>query len=159
MLDATEALPLILGPDKRNPSFCLYTDAPEKELHVYYGLELLAVVPNDRDSPAYRLLAARLYNAGVRVATLAAVFGLDRKTMRNWGLALRSGDRDWLAEVLTGRWRPAEIHRGDGELRAHTLAGPARRARLSAALAGGVGTSVRGQGVGGNAAPVLAAIA
>lgn len=104
MLDSTEALQLILGPDKRNPSFCLYTDAPEKELHVYYGLELLEVVPNDRDSPAYRLLAARLSNAGVRVATLEAVFGLDRKTMRTWGLALRSGDRDWLAEVLTGRW-------------------------------------------------------
>lgn len=104
MLDATEALQLILGPDKRNPSFCLYTDAPEQQLHVYYGLELLEVVPKDRDSPAYRLLAARLYNAGVRVATLEAVFGLDRKTMRKWGQALRSGDRDWLAEVLASRW-------------------------------------------------------
>ena len=104
MLDCTEALQLILGPDKRNPSFCLYTDAQEQELHVYYGLELLEVAPKDRDSPAYRLLAARLYNAGVRVATLEAVFGLDRKTMRHWGQALRSGDRDWLAEVLASRW-------------------------------------------------------
>ena len=104
MLEATTHLQLILGPDKRNPSFCLYTDAQEKELHVYYGLELLEVLPNDRDSPAYRLLAARLANANVRLATLEAVFGLDRKTMRTWGRALRSGDRDWLAAVLTGRW-------------------------------------------------------
>jgi hypothetical protein len=104
MLDATEPLQLILGPDKRNPSFCPYTDAPGQQLHVYYGLELLEVVPKDRDSPAYRLLAARLYNARVRVATLEAVFGLDRKTMRKWGQALRSGDRDWLAEVLASRW-------------------------------------------------------
>jgi len=42
-----EALQLILGPDKRNPCFCLYVDADEKELHVYYGLEVLEVVPND----------------------------------------------------------------------------------------------------------------
>ena len=91
MLEATTHLQLILGPDKRNPSFCLYTDAQEKELHVYYGLELLEVLPNDRDRPAYRLLAARLANANVRLATLEAVFGLDRKTMRTWGRALRSG--------------------------------------------------------------------
>jgi hypothetical protein len=104
MIDHPEAFQLILGPDKRNPCFCLYTDAAEKELHVYYGLELLEVVPKDRHSPAYRLLGARLHNAGLRVRTLEAVFGLDRKTLRTWGLALRSGDRKWLAEVLRGRW-------------------------------------------------------
>ena len=75
----------------------------EKEIHVYYGLEVLEVVPNDPCSPAYRLLGARLYNAGLRVRTLEAVFGLDRKTLRKWGLALRSGDRKWLAEVLATR--------------------------------------------------------
>jgi hypothetical protein len=42
------ALQLILGPDKRNPCFCLYVDAAEKEIHVYYGLEVLEVVPNGR---------------------------------------------------------------------------------------------------------------
>ena len=99
----SEALQLILGPDKRNPCFCLYVDAAEKEIHVYYGLEVLEVVPNDPRSPAYRLLGARLYNAGLRVRTLEAVFGLDRKTLRKWGLALRSGDRKWLAEVLAAR--------------------------------------------------------
>ena len=67
-----EALQLILGPDKRNPCFCLYVDAEEKEIHVYYGLEVLEVVPNDPRSPAYRLLGARLYNAGLRVRTLEA---------------------------------------------------------------------------------------
>ena len=99
-----KALQLILGPNKRNPCFCLYTDAAEKEIHVYYGLELLEVVPNDSHSPAYRLLGSRLYNAGLRVRTLETVFGLDRKTLRRWGMALRSGDRKWLIEVLKGRW-------------------------------------------------------
>jgi hypothetical protein len=104
MPDSLDGLQLILGTDKRNPAFCLYTDAAEQALHVYYGLELLEVVPNDRASPAFRLLAARLYNAGLRVATLVALFGLDPKTLRTWGRALRSGDRDWLARVLDGRW-------------------------------------------------------
>ena len=99
-----KALQLILGPNKRNPCFCLYTDAAEKEIHVYYGLELLEVVPKDSHSPAYRLLGSRLYNAGLRVRTLETVFGLDRKTLRRWGMALRSGDRKWLIEVLKGRW-------------------------------------------------------
>jgi len=67
-----EALRLILGPDKRNPCLCLYVDAAEKEIHVYYGLELLEVVPKDRHSPAYRLLAARLYNAGRATPTCRA---------------------------------------------------------------------------------------
>ena len=58
----SEALQLILGPDKRNPCFCLYVDAAEKEIHVYYGLAVLEGVPNDPRSPAYRLLGARLYN-------------------------------------------------------------------------------------------------
>ena len=98
-----EAMQLILGPDQRNPCFCLYVDAAEKEIHVYYGLEVLEVVPNDSRSPAYRLLGARLYNAGLRVRTLEGVFGLDRKTLRKWGLALRSADPKWLAEVLAGR--------------------------------------------------------
>ena len=99
-----KALQLILGPNKRNPCFCLYTDAAEKEIHVYYGLELLEVVPKDSHSPAYRLLGSRLYNAGLRVRTLETVFGLDCKTLRRWGTALRSGDRKWLIEVLKGRW-------------------------------------------------------
>ena len=104
MPDTLDGLQLILGTDKRNPAFCLYTDATAQALHVYYGLELLEVVPNDRASPAFRLLAARLYNAGLRVATLVALFDLDPKTLRTWGRALRSGDRDWLARVLAGRW-------------------------------------------------------
>jgi hypothetical protein len=53
MPDSPDGLQRILGTDKRNPAFCLYTDPTEQSLHVYYGLELLEVVPNDRASPAY----------------------------------------------------------------------------------------------------------
>jgi hypothetical protein len=149
MLEPTEALQLILGPDRRNPSFCLYTDPAEKALPVYYGLELLEVVPNDRHSPAYRLLAARLYNAGVRVATLEGVFGLDRKTMRTWGQALCSGDREWLAAVLAGRWGRRQLTvEMASYVRARWPALQGRRddrRRLQAELAGVFGVKVSGE--------------
>ncbi len=89
-LTETPPLQLILPTDKRNPSFSLYLSADEQEIHVFYGLELLEVVPADRTQVAYKLLVARLYNAGLQVRTLAGVFQLDPKTMRAWGRALRS---------------------------------------------------------------------
>ena len=48
----TPPLQLILAPDKRNPSFSLYFCADEATIHVFYGLELLEVVPADREHAA-----------------------------------------------------------------------------------------------------------
>ncbi len=52
----------LLGTDKRSPVFTVYRAEPAgpASLHVYYGAELLEVVPEDRRSPAFKLfLAAR----------------------------------------------------------------------------------------------------
>lgn len=64
---------LILGTDKRNPCLEVYQDESEKHLHVYYGFELLEVVPNDRESMRYKLMTAQLYNAGLKVKALEEV--------------------------------------------------------------------------------------
>ena len=56
----------------------------------------------DRAHPAYRMLVARLYNAGVKVAVLEEVFNLDHKTIRAWGLVLYSGDLDGLQRMHFG---------------------------------------------------------
>ena len=53
-------------------------------LHVYYGFELMEVVPDQRDYVNYKLLAARLYNAGVKARALQEVFEIDRMTMKKW---------------------------------------------------------------------------
>jgi hypothetical protein len=112
------ALQLILPTDKRNPSFSLYLTTDEQAIHVFYGLELLEVVPADREHTAYKMLVARLYNAGLRVRTLAEVFQLDPKTMRAWGRALRSRDPALLQRMVlgpeAGRKRTAAI---DGYVR------------------------------------------
>ena len=54
-------LQLVLGTNKRNPVFSVSRQAGEApSLHVYDGGELLEVVPEDRQHPAFKLLMARL---------------------------------------------------------------------------------------------------
>ena len=53
-LTETPPLQLILPTDKRNPSLSLYLSADERAIHVFYGLELLEVVPADRAHVAYK---------------------------------------------------------------------------------------------------------
>ena len=98
-------LPLqqILGTDKKNPVFTIYRDAKEQILHVYYGGKLLEKVPDDKRHPEFKLLLARLFNAGVKATVLERVFGVDHKTMKRWGSALTSGDPELLVRVLAGR--------------------------------------------------------
>ncbi len=104
-MNCTRPLQLILPTDKRNPSFTLYQDDTEQRIHVYYGLELLQVVPADRQHVQYKLLVANLYNAGLKVSSPEDLFDVDRKTMRVWGQALQSGDVQRLARALEGRQR------------------------------------------------------
>jgi hypothetical protein len=94
---------LLLPTDKRNPTFSIYRQEDTHTIHVYYGLELLEVVPDDRNHPQFKLLVANLYNAGLKVASLETAFECDRKTMRSWGLALKSGDAEQLKRALEGR--------------------------------------------------------
>ena len=97
------ALQQILGTDKRNPVFTVCRDGVGGVLHVYYGGELLEEVADDREHAQYKLLVARLYNAGVNARILQEVFGASRKTMKRWGDALKCGDSQRLARVLAGR--------------------------------------------------------
>jgi hypothetical protein len=102
MKQINASLQLILSPDKHNPCFTLFQSEDKRFIHVYYGLEILEVIPADRNHPAYRMLVARLYNAGVKVSVLEEVFDHDHKTIRTWGLALASGIPDALQRMLFG---------------------------------------------------------
>jgi hypothetical protein len=94
---------LILPTDKRNPCFTLYATEDQRSIRVFYGLELIEVVPDDPNQMAFKMLAGRLYKAGVLVAKLEEVFKADRKTIRAWGDAIVSRDPERLARVLLGR--------------------------------------------------------
>ena len=102
-MESYHAHQLILPTDKRNPCFTLYATEDQQSIRVFYGLELMEVVPDDPDQMAFKMLAGRLYNAGVLVAKLEEVFKADRKTIRSWGDAIVSRDPERLARVLLGR--------------------------------------------------------
>lgn len=93
----------ILGTDKRNPAITICKNARTGLLHVFFGGELMEKLPDDRNDPQYKLLLARLFNAGVNAVKLSEVFGPTDKTMRNWGRALKSGDPEKIVRVLAGR--------------------------------------------------------
>jgi hypothetical protein len=100
----TSLLQPVLGADKRNSIFSVYRqEGATPSLHVYYGAELLEVVPEDRQHPAFKLLLGRLYNAGVKGLALQQSFGVDRKTLQRWGQALQSEDPEQLVRALAGR--------------------------------------------------------
>jgi len=93
----------ILGTDKKNPVFTLYHDTVNNKIHVYYGFELLEIVQCVSNDFEYRLLAGRLYNAGIKVKSLQEAFKMDRKTIKRIGDALKSGNPEFLLFTLEGR--------------------------------------------------------
>jgi hypothetical protein len=101
--DVPSSSQLLLGTDKRNPLLALYLDSEKEQFHVYYGFELLEIVPAQSEAPAFKILGGRLYNAGLKVQSLTEVFEVDRKTLQRWGRALQSGDAQELIRVLAGR--------------------------------------------------------
>ena len=102
-MESYHAHQLILPTDKRNPCFSLYASEDERSIHVFYGLELFEVVPDDHAHMAFKMMVGRLYNAGVKVTTLEDTFNLDRKTIGSWGRAMLSRDPEVLQRVLLGR--------------------------------------------------------
>ncbi len=96
-------LQLILGIDKNNPLFSIYSpeDNPEM-LEVYFGLALLERVERGADSFQFKLLVGRLYNMNYRRKALVEAFDVDLKTIRKWGNALKSGQLDMIEAAFAG---------------------------------------------------------
>jgi len=100
----------IVGTDKSNPFFSLCRNVKQPgKLLVYFGMSLLEVVNDDINSPAYKLLLARLYNARVKPQALLKAFPVAYTTLRRWGDALKSGDSEKLISVLAGRQHPRKL--------------------------------------------------
>lgn len=96
---------LILPTDRRNPSISLYRMVDRqghKIIQVYYGFELLEEVADEVTDPTFRSMVARLYNARLKLKSLVEVFGLDPKTIRSWGEALKSRDPQRMSVMFFG---------------------------------------------------------
>ena len=93
---------LILGADKRNPLLTVYHDGEHQQLLVYYGFEIIEIVPDDTQAGSYKLLLGRLYNSGVKLCSLCETFTLDPKTLGRSGRALLSSQKKRV-RLLQGR--------------------------------------------------------
>lgn len=94
----------ILVPVNGEPDIILSVapDSPE-ELFVFLDMALLEKVPHLREAPAFKMLLARLHNAGVSGQRLTDRFGAARSTLRRWGRALKSGDMDRIRDAFSGQ--------------------------------------------------------
>lgn len=100
---AAELLHPILGTDKKNACFSVYSTPNEKDFHVYFGMALLERVNQGTDSFQYKSLLGRLYNAGIKRKTLVETFEHPLSTLRRWGDAMKSGDVNVILKAFSGQ--------------------------------------------------------
>jgi len=106
----TVHLQRLIGVDKKNPYFAICRDASNPgNIYVYFGAALMEVISEDTSNPEFKLLIARLYNAGVKAKSITEKFGIARTTMKRWGDALKSGDADRLIAALSGQGAPRKL--------------------------------------------------
>lgn len=100
----------ILMPVKGAPDIILSIDpSTPEELFVFLGMAMLEKVPRLREHVAFKMLLARLYNAGVSGRRLKETFGVARSTLRRWGRALKSGDMDRIRTAFCGQGAKKKI--------------------------------------------------
>ena len=93
---------LILGANKRNPMLAVYHDEEHQQFLVYYGFDIIEIVPDDPKLACYKLMLGRFYNSGVKLRSLCETFTLDPKTLRRYGRALKSSPEE-MVRILEGR--------------------------------------------------------
>ncbi|MDP6736578.1 MAG: hypothetical protein QF732_08780 [Nitrospinaceae bacterium] len=100
----------LLAPVKGTPDLLVYINPQNPgELLVFLGMALLERVAHARDDFAFKMLLARLYNAGMNVASLVLCFGVAHTTLRRWGLSLLSGDMDQINRTFSGQGAERKI--------------------------------------------------
>lgn len=100
----------ILMPVKSAPDIVLSIDPKTPgELFVFLGMALMEKVPYLREHVAFKMLLARLYNAGTHGRRLTERFGVARSTLRRWGRALKSGDMERIRRAFSGQGAERKI--------------------------------------------------
>lgn len=93
----------ILGTNKKNRTFSVHKHSLTGHLHVYYGLELFEVVPDDKEDTRFKIMVAHLRNAGAKLSELQDAFHVDPRAVNLWSDALKSGSADRIAKALAGQ--------------------------------------------------------
>ena len=92
----------ILGTSAKNRVFTVHQNRQTQQYHVYYGLELFDVVPNDKEDTRFKLMVAHMHIIGFTLTALQSTFAVDPRTIKKWSTALRSGSAQKLQKALIG---------------------------------------------------------
>lgn len=92
----------ILGTSPKNMVFSVHQNRQTRQYHVYYGLELFDVVPNDKEDTRFKLMVAHMHIIGFTLTALQSAFAVDPRTIKKWSTALKSGSAQKLQKALTG---------------------------------------------------------
>ena len=92
----------ILGTSAKNTVFTVHQNRQTRQYHVYYGLELFDVVPNDKQDTRFKLMVAHMHIIGFTLTALQDAFGVDPRTIKKWSTALKSGSARKLQQALIG---------------------------------------------------------
>ena len=93
----------ILMPVKGAPDIVLSIDPNNPdEVFVFLGMAMLEKVPRLREHLSFKMLLARLYNAGVSGRKIKETFGVARSTLSRRGRALKSGDMERITKAFSG---------------------------------------------------------
>ena len=80
----------ILGTSPKNMVFRVHQNRQTQQYHVYYGLELFDVVPNDKEDTGFKLMVAHMHIIGFTLTALQSAFAVDPRTLKKWSIALKS---------------------------------------------------------------------
>ena len=94
---------LILGADKRNPLLTVYHDGEHQQLLVYYGFEIIEIVPDDTQAGSYKLL----------LGAISKVSGNTQDILAQWLEALWLGAAH-LEQTKVLNWEDLELILGLG---------------------------------------------
>ena len=92
----------ILGTSAKNRVFTVHQNRQTQQYHVYYGLELFDVVPNDKEDTRFKLMVAHMHIIGFTLTALQSAFAVDPRTIKKWSTALKSGSAQKLQKALIG---------------------------------------------------------
>lgn len=92
----------ILGTSAKNMVFSVHQNRQTQQYHVYYGLELFDVVPDDKEDTRFKLMVAHMHIIGFTLTALHSAFAVDPRTIKKWSTALKSGSAQKLQKALIG---------------------------------------------------------
>ncbi len=101
--------PLLVSRKEAATDLSLMLSSDGKDIFAFLDTALLERISCSRERLEYKILVGRMLNAGYSLTDLKHSFGHDARTMKRWGAALKSDDREFIVRVFSGRGGAGKI--------------------------------------------------